>query len=121
MSVRMPDNRFLLVTRHAVQRWSQRIEPEVSGGRGVPYIEAELSKAILVPNSLVRRFYPTSTIRRHLRYYGTSKALFVVQSNGKVMTVYPFSEDGLFCVLIWSVMDCLPTDIPCWSQGFLGS
>ena len=117
MSALMPDNSFLVITPHAAERWRERIDPKAPEGKAVPHAEANLSGAFEIPRILMRRFYPAAIFSRSMRFYGTSRAVFIVCSN-RVISVFPFSEEGVACVLVWVLTESFPADFPCWIDDF---
>lgn len=53
-----------------------------------------------------------------MSFYATAKVIFLVQGGG-VLTLYPFSEEALICVIVWALMKQLPQEYPIWVEDMV--
>lgn len=119
MSVVLPDGTLVAVSKHAAQRWHARIAPDHPFEAAFQEAEHELSHAIPVPRFLFHQFFPASAAPpRRMSFYATAKVIFLVQGGG-VLTLYPFSEEALICVIVWALMKQLPQEYPIWVEDMV--
>lgn len=116
MSTVLPNGLVVTVSRHAADRWHERIEPDQPHWTAFQRAEADLSNSVELPRILARKFFPRSRLRgRSVSIRVTSRAAFILRRS-HVLTVLPFSEDGIACLLVWTLTDTLPTEHPCWDE-----
>jgi len=107
----------LLTTRHAAERWRERIE-DVHLGLAFRKLEDAADVGILIPRRLAWKFHPVlgqHKMKRRADFYVTPKAMIVVYQN-KMVTVLPFSFEAYVCILVWKAFGCLPLEYPEWGR-----
>lgn len=104
-------------TRHAAERWQQRIDPKANlHGAGFA-MTTVLHSAVAIPNrhAVAQWGHRTSTVKakRHrregLRYIYHPRALFLTK-NKVVVTVLATDDDDIATVLTWLLTGC-------WVEG----
>jgi len=118
MTAILPDGTLIAVTNHAAEQWHYRIEPERPYDLAWGDAEQDLCKAVEIPWVLARKFHPFIPRVGGTLYYVTRKALFVVPRGEVVSTVYPFSDEAIYCVLVRLLTGSLPPDFPVWRDLF---
>ena len=86
MSVILPDGTLTGISRHAADRWCQRIDPECPLPSAFTQAETELRRAIRVPLAQARRYFPEQNFHAGTTFYATHRALFLIQ-DGYVLTI----------------------------------
>jgi len=98
-------------TRHAAERWQQRIDPQLSLHSAGRVMSKALETAVRIPNRRATDQWGTlgGKGRQHrregLRYFYHPSALFLV-SGGSVVTVLATGEDDLATILAWLLTGC---------------
>ena len=98
------------VTRHACERWLQRIEDVGDTWTARNHILRAVHRSIIIPNRLASEIWVpkfqeglTSKHRRHgFRYRFTSKAVLITGGN-RILTVIDVSHDVLATILVWQM------------------
>lgn len=106
-----------MTTRHAAERWQQRIE-DVPIGIAFRHLVEDAESGIPIPTWIAKKFHPFILRKRKQRrsdFLVTPRSMIVLQQ-GTMVTVLPFSFEAYICVLVWKLFGCLPLEHPEWGR-----
>jgi len=86
MSVILPDGSMTGISRHAADRWCERVDPECPRPSAFTQAETELRQAVQIPLAQARQHFPDKGYHAGTTFYATRRALFLLQ-DGYVLTI----------------------------------
>lgn len=102
----------LHLTQHAIDRWSERVDPGLTPGRAAAALRSAAASGVPLPPRIIRSIWCRLGSRRARRcttYLVSTRALLVVRS-GVIVTVFGVSEEQFASLVVWAVMGRVPQE-----------